>query len=621
MFNRFKRALIGRPLTNKAIKNEKYGVIWGLPILSSDAISSVAYAGEEILLVLLPAIGFMAYKNLLYISAAIISLLLILTFSYIQTIENYPNGGGAYIVASDNLGKIAGVVAGAALSVDYILTVAVSVSSGVDQITSAFLFLRPYSILICIAIVLILMIGNLRGIRESSRIFGVPTYAFVFGIVAMLIAGIVKIKGGYVPPTTPLKAVEPVTLFLLLRAFSNGCSALTGVEAVSNAVPNFKEPSVKRAITVLILLSSIVLISFGGISVLISMYHITAGDKAVIIQLANEIFGRGFMFYYITATTFIILVMASNTAYSGFPLLLAIMAKEGHMPRQLNKRGDRLSYSNGIILLSVLATVLIVAFRANVTSLIGLYAIGVFISFTLSQTGMAKRWITTRSKNWFIKAIINGTGAIVTAIVVIIVGITKFREGAWIVIIVIPVLVFMMLKINKHYRAVAVQLRVSPEDLQCIKISENHYRNRVIVPIESINKASIRALRYARTISEHVIAFNVSIDEESGEKIKKRYAMLNTDIPLIVKYSPFRRIVEPLLKFIESEEYNYKKGDMITVILPQFVVRKRWHNILHNKTRVYIEKELLKHKHIVVATMPLQLHDDDDIEDKCKKEQ
>jgi amino acid transporter len=616
MFNRLKRALIGRPLTNKAIKSEKYGVIWGLPILSSDAISSVAYAGEEILLVLLPAVGILAYRNLLYISAAIISLLLILTFSYIQTIENYPNGGGAYVVASDNLGTIAGVVAGAALSVDYILTVAVSVSSGVDQITSAFLFLKPYSILICIFIILILMIGNLRGIRESSRIFGIPTYAFVFGIIAMLIAGIVKIKGGYTPPTTPLKTVEPVTLFLLLRAFSNGCSALTGVEAVSNAVPNFKEPSVKKAIAVLILLSSIVLISFGGISILISMYHIVAGDRAVIIQLADYIFGRGFMFYYITATTFIILVMASNTAYSGFPLLLAIMAKEGHIPRQLNKRGDRLSYSNGIILLSVLATILIVVFKANVTSLIGLYAIGVFISFTLSQTGMAKRWITTKSKNWLIKTIINGTGAIVTAIVVIIVGITKFREGAWIVIIVIPVLVFMMLKINKHYRAVAKQLRVSPEDLQSIKISENHYRNRVIVPIESVNKASIRALRYARTISDHVIAFNVSIDEESGEKIKKRYALLDTDIPLIVKYSPFRRIVEPLLKFIESEEYNYKKGDMITVILPQFVVRKRWHNILHNKTRVYIEKELLKHKHIVVATMPLQLHDDDDIEDK-----
>lgn len=616
MFNRLKKALIGRPLTNKAIKSEKYDVIWGLPILSSDAISSVAYAGEEILLVLLPAIGILAYKNLLYISAAIISLLLILVFSYLQTIENYPNGGGAYVVASDNLGKIAGVVAGAALSVDYILTVAVSVSSGVDQITSAFLFLKPYSILICILIILILMIGNLRGIRESSRIFGIPSYAFVFGIIAMLIGGIVKIKGGYVPPTTPLKTVEPVTLFLLLRAFSNGCAAVTGIEAVSNAVPNFKDPSVKKAKTVLILLASIVLISFGGISVLISMYHIVPGEKAVIIQLADYIFGRGFMFYYITATTFIILVMASNTAYSGFPLLLAIMAKEGHMPRQLNKRGDRLSYSNGIILLSALATVLIVAFKANVTSLIGLYAIGVFISFTLSQTGMAKKWITTRGKNWLIKAFINGTGAIVTAIVVIIIGISKFREGAWIVIVVIPILVFMMLKINKHYRAIAKQLRVSPEDLQSIKISENHYRNRVIVPIESINKASIRALRYARTISDYVIAFNVSIDEESGEKIKKRYALLNTDIPLIVKYSPFRRIVEPLLKFIESEEYNYKKGDMITVILPQFIVRKRWHNILHNKTRVYIEKELLKHKHIVVATMPLQLHDDDDIEDK-----
>lgn len=611
MYKELKRILIGRPLKNEAIKDEKYGVLWGLPILSSDAISSVAYAGQEILLVLVPAIGLLAYSNLLYISAAIIGLLIILTLSYRQTIENYPNGGGAYVVASDNLGTIAGVVAGAALAVDYVLTVAVSISSGVEQITSAFLPLRPYTVLISVVLVLILMVGNLRGIRESSRIFGIPTYAFLFGILSMIVLGFIKIKGGYVPHTPSMKVAEPLTAFLMLRAFSNGCAALTGVEAVSNAVPNFKDPATKRAKTVLVFLSMIVFIAFGGISLLASMFYTVPGDKAVIIQLAENIFGRNFMFYYITATTFMILIMASNTAYTGFPMLVAVMAKEGHVPRQLSMRGDRLSYSNGIVLLSVFAAVLIMAFKANVTSLIGLYAIGVFISFTLSQTGMFMRWMRNRGENWFAKALINGVGALVTAVVVVIVAVTKFNEGAWIVILILPILVFFMLKVNKHYTAIAKQLRITADELQKTDISREHYRIRVIVPVESVNKASIRALRYAKTISDNVTAFNISIDEECAKKIKEKYALLNTDIPLVVRYSPFRRVVQPLLRYIESEEYNYKRGDIITVILPQFVVRKWWQYLLHNRTRIYIERQLLKHKHIVVATMPLQLKDDD----------
>jgi amino acid transporter len=610
MFKKLKRILIGKPLKNEAIKDQKYGVLWGLPVLASDAISSVAYASQEILLVLVPVIGILAYANLLYISAAIIGLLIILTLSYRQTIENYPNGGGAYIVASDNLGTTAGVVAGAALAVDYILTVAVSISSGVEQITSAFLPLRPYTVLICIILVLILMIGNLRGIRESSLIFGIPTYAFLFGIISMLFMGLTNLKSGYVPQPHSFKTVEPLTLFLLLKAFSNGCAALTGVEAVSNGVPNFKEPSTKRAEAVLILLSTIVFISFGGISILASIYHIVPGEKAVLIQLAENIFGKGFMFYYITATTFMILIMASNTAYSDFPLLVAVMAKEGHVPRQLSMRGDRLSFSNGIVLLSIFAIILITVFKAKVTSLIGLYAIGVFISFTLSQSGMFVKWVKGRGSKWIGKALVNGSGALVTATVVVVIAITKFSEGAWIVILILPILVFSMLKVHKHYKSVANQLKITPEELQKTDIQHDHYRIRVIVPVESINKASVRALRFAKTISDYVIAFNVSIDEESARKIKEKYALLNTDIPLVVRYSHFRRVVSPLLRFIKSAEYDYKKGDIITVILPQFVVTRWWHNILHNRTRVYIEKQLLKHKHIVVATMPLPLKDD-----------
>jgi len=303
-------------------------------------------------------------------------------------------------------------------------------------------------------------------------------------------------------------------------------------------------------------------------------------------------------------------MMAANTAYSGFPSLVAIMAGEGFAPRQLTMRGDRLSFSNGIKLLTAVAAVLIVLFRGNTNALIPLYAIGVFISFTLSQSGMLVHWFKLKTKNWYFKALVNGFGALVTLAVVLIVAVTKFRHGAWIVIVVIPIMVYLMMLVKKHYLAVAIQLRMSNEELASIDVSKDLYRNRVIVPIDSINRSSVRALRYARTISDNVIAFNVSIDQESAEKIKSRYDLLTTDVPLIIKRSPFRKIVEPLIKFIESAEYDYKKGDMITVILPQFSTRSWWHRILHNHSRLYIERELLKHKHIVVSTMPLQLKAD-----------
>jgi amino acid transporter len=611
--NRVKKYLIGKPLESKVLGDEKLGVLWGLPILSSDAISSVAYAGQEILIVLIPVIGILAYSQLIYVSGAIIGLLIILTLSYRQTIDNYLNGGGAYIVAKDNLGVIAGVTAGAALSVDYVMTVAVSVSSGVEQITSAFAALKPYTVVICLAIVALLMIGNLRGLRESSKIFGLPAYAFIFAMLCMLISGFYKISTGFRPPEQPLRTLEPISAFLLLRAFSSGCTALTGVEAVSNAVPNFKEPSTKHAKTDLLLLSIIVFVLFGGTSVLANFYHVVPGEKAVLIQIAELVFGRSPIFYFIMAAIFVILVMAANTAYAGFPLLLSVMAIEGYAPRQLSMRGDRLSYSNGIIILSALSAVLILVFRADVTALVGLYAVGVFISFTLSQAGMLKKWISQRGRHWAAKAFVNGLGAFATGIAVIIIAVSKFREGSWIVVVAVPLLIFLMIKVKKHYSAVAKQLKISSEEIKEINLEQNIYRNRVIVPIESINRASIRAIKFARTISDHVTAFSVSIDEESGMKIQDRWNMLNTNIPLVVKYSPYRKVVEPLLDFIKSEEYDYKKGDMITVILPQFAVKRWWQNFLHNHTRYYIERQLLRHKHIVVSVMPLQLKDDDEV--------
>lgn len=611
-----KRLLIGRPLKNEALNEERYSELWGLPILASDALSSVAYAGEEILFILIPAIGMMAYSKYGYVTAAICALVIILALSYRQTIESYPNGGGAYIVAKENIGILAGVSAGAALSVDYILTVAVSISSGVAQVTSAFPALKPFTVVISVTMVILLMLGNLRGLKESAKLFSIPAYAFIFSIVAMLIGGIVKLKSGYVP-TPPANVPEyagSVGLFLMLRAFSNGCAAVTGIEAVSNAVPNFRDPSTHRANRVLIALASLVVVLFGGTSFLaIKFYAVPSTNTTVIMQIANTVFGNGIMYYFVMATTFLILVMASNTAYSGFPLLLSVISKEGYAPKQLSMRGDRLSYSNGIIMLSSVAAILIIVFRADVSKLIGLYAIGVFISFTLSQFGMFLKWVRGREKYWVVKAIINGFGAIITAIVVVIIAITKFEEGAWIVVFLIPILVFIMLKIKHHYLAVSSQLRLTNDEVMAIDLERDTYKNRVIVPIASINKASIRAIRYARTISDNVVAFNVSIDEEEGEKLKKKYSLLKTDIPLYVKYSPFRKIAEPLLKFIESEEYSYKKGDMITVILPQFSVKSWWQRYLHNQSGRYLEKQLFRHKHIVVATMPLQLKRDDEI--------
>ncbi|MGE5582665.1 MAG: APC family permease, partial [Bacillota bacterium] len=453
-------------------------------------------------------------------------------------------------------------------------------------------------------------------IRESAKIFGIPAYAFMFAIISMIIAGVVKVKiFGYVPPEPKLAAtaVEPLTVFLILKAFSSGCTALTGVEAVSNAVPNFAEPPARLAKKTLLMLAMVVLILFGGISYLANLYHVAPSPhNSVLSQISGEIFGRGIMYYFVQIATMVILALAANTAYADFPMLFSLMAKDGYAPRQLTQRGERLSFSNGILVLTLIAGFLIVIFRANVTRLIGLYAIGVFISFTLSQSGMFVHWLRRKEKGWHYKAAVNGLGALVTFITVIVIGRTKFFLGAWIVIIAIPIMMLVFMKIKRHYEAVAEQLRLRPEELEGLDLSKSTYRNHVIVPIESINKASIRALRYAKTISNNVVAFNIATNEEAGRKIKEKWSLLRTNIPLIVKYSPYRKVVEPLLDFVESyEEHNYQKGDMITVIISQFSVRHWWQRILHNQSRFFISKDLLKHKHIVVATMPLQLKNDD----------
>lgn len=595
------------------LPKEKNGIFWGLPILSSDAISSIAYASEEILLILVPALGLLAYGYLTWISLGIVGLLIILTLSYQQIITNYPSGGGSYVVASDNLGAVPGVMAGSALAIDYVLTVAVSICASTAAITSALHFLYPYRVWVSLLILMFIFIGNLRGLKQSSRLFGIPAYAFMLSIMAMIIFGLIKVANGYTPqePVFPKpNGLEPLLFFLLLRAFASGCTALTGVEAVSNSVPNFKEPAARRAKWVLLLLALVVFILFGGTSLLANIYHVVpVTDGHTVLSLINEaVFERSYVYYIIQAISAIILAMAANTAYAGFPMQLSFMARDGYVPRRMAYRGDRLNFSNGIIVLTTFAALLIVIYQNDTHSLIPLYAVGAFISYTLSQIGMFVKWLRSDEKYRLGKAAINGVGMFVTGSAALIIGVSKFKQGAWIVFLVIPVLMLIMLRIKRHYIMVAEKLRLNPEEIAAVDLTRQNYDIHVIVPIDSINRASIRALRYARTLSNKVVAFHVAINDEKEQRMKEQWRQLTTDIPLIVKYSPYRKILQPLLDYINSyEENQYQKGDIITIVLSQFAIHSWLDYFLHNQTRWRISKELMKHEHVVIATIPLQL--------------
>jgi hypothetical protein len=444
------------------------------------------------------------------------------------------------------------------------------------------------------------MVGNLRGVSESAKLFAIPPYLFIFAMLSMIVYGIYKVRVlGYVPevPSNMPQQISDITLFLFLRAFAAGCTALTGVEAVSNGIPNFKEPAAKNAIKVLVLLATIIFVIFGGISYLATIYHaVPSIDKTVVSGIAAQVFGTGFMYYLVQAATAIILVLAANTAFSGLPLLLAIIAKDGYTPRQLKQRGQRLSFSNGIIFLTSAAAVLIIIFRGETHYLIPLYAVGVFISFTLSQSGMVVKWYKQKDfdKKWAFKACVNGFGAIITFITVIIIGVTKFLSGAWIVLLLIPILVFFMIKTKRHYQNVAKQLRYGPDSVPDFVLSSHAVRHFIVL-VESLNKAVIKSLDYAKCLSEDIVAFHVSTDEEETEKLKERWEAYNIGIPLVIKESPYRELINPLLKYIESDEHASKRGEMVTVVMPQFVVEKTWENALHNQTSMIIRTNLLKH--------------------------
>jgi amino acid transporter len=607
MLSCLKKLLIGETLANDQLEHQKFTVFWGLPILSSDAISSVAYASEAILLVLIPVIGSHSYKYMFYAALCIVALLFMLVFSYRQTIDNYPCGGGSYIVAKDNLGVVPGLSAGAALSIDYILTIAVSISAGTAAITSAFPSLLQHRVLIALAIIAFMTIGNLRGMRDSSRLFGVPTYLFILTMGAMIITGIVRVHVfGLIPATSNevLPSYGSITLFLFLKAFASGCTALTGVEAVSNGIPNFVAPSQKHAKKVLALLAFVVLFIFGGLSYLATLYHAVPSDsKTVISQIAAQVFGSGFLFYLVQATTAMILIMAANTSYTDLPLLLSLIAKDGYVPRQFGKRGKRLSFSNGIILLCLCASILIIVFRADTNGLLPLYAVGVFISFTLSQSGMFMKWISEKKIGWRHKAFINGLGALVTFFTVIIIGITKFRHGAWIVCLLIPSFVYCMLKIKDHYKKVSIELKLYNNE-RPISLGNVDNDRKVIILIDTLNKSFLKALNYSGSISKNIIAFHVATDEESAMLLKKKWDEYNVGISLVIEYSPYRDLVGPLLRYIKQEEDHTKSGESVTVVLGQFVVTKWWHNVLHNQTSMFLRNKLYKERNVSVITVP-----------------
>ena len=612
MISKIKNLLIGKPLANEELDGEKLNVFWGLPIMASDAISSVAYGVEEILWVLVPLVGLLAYQSMFFIAAAVIVLLLVLVFSYRQTIDSYPHGGGSYTVAKENLGELPGLAAGSSLIIGYVLTVAVSTSAGTAALTSAIPALLPFNVWITVFLIVLMTIGNLRGVKESARIFAIPTYVFIAAMFVLIITGFIKAAVlGFEPGTAfvPPQTMSDMTFFLLIRAFAAGCSGLTGVEAVSNAIPNFATPSQKNAKKVLNFLALFVLLIFGGTSYLATLYHAVPNyEVTVLSQIASQVFGNSFMYYLLQAATAVILVMAANTSYAGLPMLLALVAKDGYAPRQFAMRGSRLGYSNGIVALSIAAAILVIIYKGETHSLVPLYAIGVFLSFTLSQLGMLKKLLKSKEKGRIHKALINGIGTVMTIVTVIIIAYSKMLEGAWISIVLIIATIYVMKVIQRHYKDVARQLTLPTEDV-AKETSVIDVKKHMIVVVGSLNKSSLKAINYARQLSgdKDIVAFNISIDAESSEAITAKWEACNIPVPLIVKYSPYREIVGPLIEYIESEEHAYSPGDMITVVIPQFIVNGFWKNVLHNQTAYAIKQKLMHNRHIAVISVPYVL--------------
>ncbi|MGQ9585313.1 MAG: APC family permease [Anaerolineae bacterium] len=580
MLHSLRRILIGSPLPTRQMIHERLGKVQALAVLSSDALSSVAYATEEILLVLVLA-GSGALALTWPVALAIAVLLLIVVSSYYQTIHAYPGGGGAYIVTRENLGTVPSLVAGAALLTDYVLTVAVSISAGVAAVTSAFPVLYPYRVELAVGAIVFITLVNLRGIREAGRVFAVPTYFFITMMFILLAVGVGRVALGQQAAIAAQAAVPPasqaLTLFLILRAFASGCTALTGIEAIADGVPIFKKPEADNAGRTLLWMAGILVSMFLGITFLARQYYILPLEgETVVSQLGRQVLGNSPAYYLLQAATALILLLAANTSFADFPRLSMWMAQDRFLPRQLANLGDRLVYANGIGLLGLLASALVMIFGASTHRLIPLYAVGVFISFTLSQLGMVCRWLRTRTPGWRHSAAINAVGATATGMVLVVVAATKFLHGAWIILTLIPLLILGFLTIHRHYQVLAEQLSLEQE------WPEPVHRHTVIVPIAGLHRGVVKALRYAQVLGGDLHVVTVEIDPEETRHLLERFRKYFPRVCVDVLPSPYRSVVGPLVEYIDrfvDEEDHY-----VTVVIPEFVPRRLWQHLLHNQT-------------------------------------
>ena len=670
MIKSLKHFLVGDPISTEQSQHERLNKKTALAVFSSDALSSVAYSTEAILLVLLAA-GTIATGYLIPIVVGITVLLAILALSYRQTIHAYPSGGGAYIVAKDNLGNSAGLVAGASLLVDYILTVAVSVSAGVAAITSAvqdtrFEFLQDHRVAICIFLVLFIAFINLRGVRESGAIFAGPTYLFIFAMLALVAVGFFHYyTTGEVMPTpaadqvhfdSSIGGIMPggltgfALVWLLMRAFAAGCTALTGVEAISNGIPAFQKPESKNAaatLTWMAVIMTVLILGTGFLAYKINAHPLP--DETLVSVMTRHTFGTGVFYYFVQAATAAILVLAANTSFADFPRLASLLAADRFLPRQFANRGDRLVFSNGIILLAIFSIVLIIIFGGSEQAMLPLYALGVFLSFTLSQSGMVIHWLRARKVeearvrilareeaerihrtedpsaathtrerlralerdeggNWLSSIIVNGAGAIITLLVFLVIAVTKFTHGAWAVIVLIPLIVLMFRAIHGHYRMVAAQLTLDKTSKP--KAPKPPKENYIIVPVSGIHRGILPALKYARSLSgtgnTHVTAVYVEVNPQNTEEIRREWEIWGEGLPLHIIESPYRSVTKPLLKFINDEAEGHKNS-ITTVVLPEFVPRVWWQQLLHNQTTLLIKGRLLFSPNIVVTSVPHHL--------------
>jgi amino acid transporter len=612
MFTRLRDFLIGPPISTKQLHEKKLNKIRALAAFSPDALSSIAYANQEIYLGLLLA-GSAGLSLAWPIGIAITGLLIIVALSYYQTIYGYPSGGGSYVVARENLGSIFGLIAASALLIDYLLTAAVSLTAGVEAIASAIPAFWGHRVLVALILLGLITLANLRGMRETGTLISIPVYLFLVTYIPMLGYGLFVLwRGGGTPLSVSAPAaVRPLNMFLILHAFATGCTALTGIEAISNGVPAFQPPEAKNAARTLIVMAVLMGILFLGSIGLTQFLGIVSGPQETILSaLARRLLGNGPAYFAIQLGTMLILAVAANTSFAGFPRLAAILAEDGFLPRQLSNLGDRLVFENGIIFLSIATGILISLFGGDSHSLIPLFAVGVFLAFTLSQAGMVIHWWREHGKGWLFKAIINGLGAVTTFITLFVVGITKFREGAWVTVFLIPILMFMFLRVRTHYREVKHELSMHglPPTLRPLT------QLRVVVPISGVHRGIVDAMRYALTISKNVTGVFVELEPGAGAEIRKKWEHFWPDIPLVIIPSPFRAVIGPLLAFLDKTDQDHNDGQQATVVLPEFIPAHWWEAVLHNQTAWLLKAALLYHRRNlgfqrVIIDVPYYLQD------------